>query len=73
MLWELHFGQFDALSGHLRGGANKSHTKPSSVQPVCRPKFETGTSEIRSQNADGYVRVLLQLEWSEKGSEMKWK
>jgi hypothetical protein len=74
MFWELHFGQFDALFGHFRGGVNKNHTMPSSLQPVCKPKFEPVTSKIGNQNAGGYFRFLLQLllrRKNTKGVEMK--
>jgi hypothetical protein len=40
------------LSQHLPGGTEENHEKPQYEELVSRPRFEHGTSRIRSRSAN---------------------
>jgi hypothetical protein len=57
--------KFDALSLHLPGGTEVSHDKPQSAETVFGPRYEGGTSGIRSRTASGRPRRSLPgLRWA---------
>jgi hypothetical protein len=52
-MWkEANMALFKGLSRHLPEGTEKNHEKPQSGWLVTGPRFETGTSRIRSRSAN---------------------
>jgi hypothetical protein len=47
---------FKVLCQHVRGGNEENHEEPQSGQPISGPRYESGTSRIRSRSVNHEVQ-----------------